>query len=561
EESYRHDLALPAAGFLLRRGINQAMVQKIIRTAARIAGDPEVTDRVTAARTTAERLARGEKVTGGPTLTNLLGDAVGRTLEQWLGDEGGGGEAPGNRSFRSFSSWPKQIAPEAYHGIAGEIVRTIEPHSEADPVALLVQTLVAFGSVIGRNAHIVVEADTHHMNLFAAHVGATSKGRKGTSWGQVRRVFPPVDHDWAPDRNLSGLSSGEGLIWAVRDSIKGREKVKEKGKPTRYEEVVVDTGEGDKRVLVVEPEFASVLRVMERQGNTLSSVIRQAWDTGMLPTMVKNSPARATDAHISIIAHGTRDELRRYLTRTEAGNGFANRLLWLCTKRSKTLPRGGNLRQADLVDLTKKLSGAVNFARTVQEKEIKFSESTWNIWEAVYPALSEGKPGLLGAVISRAEAQVLRLACLYALLDRVDVVQPEHLHAALAVWDYAEQSARYIFGDALGDPVADELLRALRATPNGLTRTAIRDLFGRNLHSHEIDRALGLLLEDGLAYPSRPQTGERGRPEERWHANTGGTTKTTKTTEANGADRLWSFGSFSSYLDIAKRASARGPCR
>jgi hypothetical protein len=44
------------------------------------------------------------------------------------------------------------LAPEALYGLAGEIVHRLEPHSEADPAALLVSTLATFGpwSVLAR---------------------------------------------------------------------------------------------------------------------------------------------------------------------------------------------------------------------------------------------------------------------------------------------------------------------------------------------------------------------------------------------------------------------------
>ncbi len=141
------------------------------------------------------------------------------------------------------------------------------------------------------------------------------------------------------------------------------------------------------------------------------------------------------------------------------------------------------------------------------------------MWCSVYPGLSEGRPGLLGAVTSRAESQVMRVALIYALLDRSQCVCRKHLEAALAVWEYAEASARYIFGDALGDPVADEILAALRAHLEGLTRTDIRELFKRNRRAERIDTALRLLLEHGLARPQREETG--GRPAERWYAVAG----------------------------------------
>ncbi|HEX2243241.1 MAG TPA: DUF3987 domain-containing protein, partial [Gammaproteobacteria bacterium] len=174
-------------------------------------------------------------------------------------------------------------------------------------------------------------------------------------------------------------------------------------------------------------------------------------------------------AHIRIIGHITVDELRWYPDRTECGNGFANRFLYLCVKRSKCLPEGGNLSDDALKPLVKRLAEAIGYARAIEE--VTMDDQARTIWHAVYPELSEGLPGLLGAVTSRAEVQVIRLALLYALLDQSSVIQPTHLKAGLAVWEYAEASARYIFGSAVGDPVADDILRALRANPNGLSRT------------------------------------------------------------------------------------------
>jgi len=86
---------------------------------------------------------------------------------------------------------------------------------------------------------------------------------------------------------------------------------------------------------------------------------------------------------------------------------------------------------------------------------------------------------LLGALLSRAEAQVLRLSILYAGLDKSMIIHPVHLRAAVAVWEYAMASVQYIFGDKLGDPDADAILDALRAHPSeGLTRTYIRTTLG-----------------------------------------------------------------------------------
>lgn len=453
---------------------------------------------------------------GLPTLTRMAQEDSGGSFKVRSGPAAVTSQvANSNTPVVPDASWPDPLDPAALYGLAGDIVSLIEPHTEADPAALLIQVLVAFGSVIGRTAYFVADGSTHHLVLFATLVGTTSKGRKGTSWGRIFTLFEAIDEPWARDRVQSGLSTGEGLIWAVRDPIEKREPVRDKGRATgEYDDVEVDPGVDDKRLLALEAEFASLLRVLGREGNTLSPVVRQAWDCGRLRTLTKNSPATATGAHISIVGHVTRDELRRYLTTTEAGNGFANRFLWACVRRSKCLPEGGRVPADKLEELGRRLSEAVTFAQ--QAGELRRDDTARAVWADVYPALSDAKPGLLGATTSRAEAQVMRLACLYALLDRSHVVRHEHLMAGLAVWEYCQASARFVFGVDLGDPVADELLRALRNCNEGLNRTDLHRLFKNHRRAAEIDRALALLLEHGRVERQIERTD--GRAIERWRA-------------------------------------------
>jgi hypothetical protein len=118
---------------------------------------------------------------------------------------------------RPVVQWPDPAAVEAFYGVAGRIVQAIAPHTESDPVALLTQFLVFFGNAVGRGPHFMVEADRHALNLYLVLVGGTSKGRKGTALGHVKRLFERCDPRWVDGCLTSGLSSGEGLIWAVRD--------------------------------------------------------------------------------------------------------------------------------------------------------------------------------------------------------------------------------------------------------------------------------------------------------------------------------------------------------
>jgi len=417
-------------------------------------------------------------------------------------------------SFAS-RSWPEPFAKEAFQGLAGEIVRAIAPHTEADDSALLLQFLTAFGNVVGASPHFAVEGDRHSLKLYVIIVGETSKARKGTSWGHVRSLFQFVDPSWVVDRIQSGLSSGEGLIWAVRDPIiTGMEPKKKEGHAKGHKPKIPDPGVSDKRLLVVEGEFASTLKVLRREGNTLSSVIRSAWDTGDLNTLVKHNPAKATGAHISMIGHISKEELLRHLEDTEAANGFGNRYLWGCARRSKVLPEGGCIDMVHFRPLIDRLREAVRFARMVGE--IKRDEEARKLWHEVYPELSEGKAGLFGAITARAEAQVMRLACIYAILDQSTLIRKEHLVAALAIWEYCEASCLYIFDESLGDPVADQLLKALQDEPDGMTRTAINNLFKRHQSSARLERALNMLVENGLILSRKQNTG--GRPAEIWFA-------------------------------------------
>jgi hypothetical protein len=174
------------------------------------------------------------------------------------------------------------------------------------------------------------------LNLFTVLVGNTSKGRKGTSCGHARSLVSACDLVWEQGCIQTGLSSGEGLIHAVRDETED------------------DPGVADKRLLVVESEFANSPGDGARWQHSVPGH-STCLDGGNLQGLTKNSPHRATGSHISIIGHITKDELRRELTRTDAESGFGNRFLWGAVQRSKALPDGGSLPPSGLQELQEKI--------------------------------------------------------------------------------------------------------------------------------------------------------------------------------------------------------------
>ncbi len=393
--------------------------------------------------------------------------------------------------------WPT-LDEKALHGVVGEVVGTIAPHTEADNAALLVDLLTSAGNSINSGPHVIADGAKHTARIFAAIVGATSKGRKGTTRNNNARVMVHADPEWAESRVLGGLASGEGLIAAVADP-----EVDDHGK--------VVSGSRDRRALVVEEELVRVLKVATRDGNTLSAIMRQAWDNGNLAVMTRKEPLRATGAHISIISHVTLEEFRRTLTDTDAVNGFANRFLIVLARRSKLLPRGGDLQESDFGRLGRLMRSRIEDARKIHR--VTRSPRAELLWEHIYEELAfKEASGLVGAITARAEAQVLRLSLLYALLDKSSVIEVEHLEAAWALWKYASASVEYIFGDSTGDEIADRLVEELvRVGADGLDGSQQRDLFQRHVKAQRLDTARELLHRTGKAVTFDVPTGGRPR--------------------------------------------------
>lgn len=292
--------------------------------------------------------------------------AMRRFARTLAADDNLGGELVEDEQQPVPDPWPV-LADEALHGLAGDIARALDPYTEADKVATLTNILTAFGCCINAAPHAKVQHDCHPARLFVVQVGQTSKGRKGTRWSTPHFLLSRCDPDWTNKRIKSGLSSGEGLIYNVRDAVWEKDPVKEKGRIIDYQDVEVDPGESDKRLLVIEPEFASTLTVMARDGSILSAVLRQAWDDGNLSPLTRNNPIKATGAHIGIIGHITKSELLARLDDTSKANGFANRFLWMLVRRSKELPEGGAVPDGVLEPLIERLTEAISFARTVGE--------------------------------------------------------------------------------------------------------------------------------------------------------------------------------------------------
>ncbi len=371
------------------------------------------------------------------------------------------------------NDWPAPMAEEAFYGLAGDFVHAVEPETEADPVGLLVNFLIAAGVLFGREAWAKAEGKRHYPVEYGVLIGATgSGGRKGTATTRVQPVIEGVEAGFH-DRVLGGLSSGEGLV---------------KGISPKDDE----SPDAVRRFLVLLPEFANLLGVMKREGNTMSAILREAWDGGRLRVLTRKEPLDVDNVNLSVIAHITPGELLNGLSETDRVNGFANRFLLLCVKRSKSLPEGG--ADVDTAQFTSRLSDAVAAARG--RGLIQRSDEARKLWATEYTRLTAGREGLKGALCSRAEAHVLRLSLLYALLDSASEINVHHLRAALAVWDYCERSVAHIFAGSSGDADGDKILTALANGP--LTISELHRVFGNHRETEWIEAKLAAMVRAGL---------------------------------------------------------------
>jgi hypothetical protein len=387
-----------------------------------------------------------------------------------------------------------------------------------------VQFLVIVGCLLGRKPCLEVGAQTHRANLDALIIGPTSTGRKGESLAAAERVGERVEGESWPERLISGLGSGEALIEAVRDPRLGTD---EEGEP-----VVKDEGVADKRRLVLAPEFARVLRVAHREHSILSTALREAWDGRPLQNAVRGSPLIATGHHIAVIGHITPHELRARLDTTEVANGFLNRFVLVYSECETVISRPSRPEEVALTEIADRVKVALGDAKKLDA--ITMNDAAQSRWDAVYADLRRDRGGLVGEVCARAAPIALRVALIYAVLDRSAEITVAHIDASLAVVRYAENTARHIFGDSLGDPTADRILDALRGTDAGATREEIRsDVLLRNVSAARIDQALALLERTHRAYCTTEKTA--GREATRWHAVLPEVERNAETTGSTGA--------------------------
>lgn len=390
-------------------------------------------------------------------------------------------------------SLPPVLAAPAFHGLVGEIVEELAPATEADPAALLAVFLTCCGSAVGRGPHASVGATQHPGRLFVAIVGDTSRARKGTAFAEVRRIVSAADPAWA-ERICGGFGSGEAVVDEIRDTVADSEQLR------------------DRRLLVRESELARILRTSGREGSVLSMMLRAAWDGDRLEARSRRATVTSTDAHLSVVADITAEELRRELSSVEIANGLGNRFMFIHAQRARLLPEGGGLPLERVAGFGRRLGETLQqFSRITRFSR---TDAARERWADLYARLAScPAEGFVGALTARADAQALRLSVLYAGLDGTAEIRVEHIDAAEALWSYSQGTVEYLYGDRTGSTIADRLLAALERNSDGLTLTEQNKVFSGHCSKRDLDAARRLLETRGSAITVEQATA--GRPSAR----------------------------------------------
>lgn len=394
---------------------------------------------------------------------------------------------------------PPVPTEEMFYGLVGEVGHQAADGTEVNQVAASATFMSYLSAQVGRDVYMPVGNTYHHANLFTCHVGRSGRGRKGDAVSLTHRIRSRVEEVFSLSGSQyhgGGLSTREGLALLIHD---GYTQGKTEVPPIE-----------DKRLWIVENEFANVLHQGKRDGNTLSAALRDAWDGVSIKPAIKSARIWASDPHIALHVAITPGELTELMSNRELSNGFANRFLMLWAERSRVEPFPSSASSEIVHALAERTAGVIHFAKgsyptNKDTRRMELSEAARRVWGPAYRTLIEIEAtDTLTGLLERSAPYVLRLAMLFALADKTLTVEIPHLRAGLAWVKYSRQSVRYIFTSAneladseTGRENADKILIYLRANPDGASRTKINnDCFEKHVSASRIDEAIRVLLSE-----------------------------------------------------------------
>jgi len=347
-----------------------------------------------------------------------------------------------------------QPDPACLYGLIGDVARAGSEGTETNAHAIAANFMAYLSCAVGRGVYLPIGNTWHHARLFCLHIGRSGRGRKGDAVSLTLRidlVLRAMDEAFAPQIHRGGLSTREGLAALIHDGYRqGRQDV---------------PAIEDKRLWVVESEFANVLHQGRRDGNTLSAALRDCWDGVDLKPATKSNRLYASDPHVCLSGAISPGELTGLMSTREFTNGFANRFLMIWAERSRMLPFPKETPQATVELLAARTQEVLAFVRADQHDEREHlrmelsPQAQWRYAQLYRGELHDGiDDGAIGALLERRAPMLLRLAMLMALTDLQTRIDVPHIDAAMAWIRHATASVRFVFVSAAEEAKLAEVL-------------------------------------------------------------------------------------------------------
>lgn len=390
-----------------------------------------------------------------------------------------------------------QPDPACLYGLIGDVARAGSEGTETNAYAIAANFMAYLSCAIGRGVYLPIGNTWHHARLFCLHIGRSGRGRKGDALSLVMRLdqaLRKLNESYAPQVHRGGLSSREGLVALMHDGYRqGRQEI---------------PAIEDKRLWVVESEFANVLHQGRREGNTLSAALRDCWDGVCLKPATKSNRLYASHPHVCLSGAISPSELTGLMTARELTNGFANRFLMIWAERSQILPFPKATPEATVDALAHRTLEILGFAGANQHDhrdrlQMELSvQAQWHYAKLYRGELNED-PGsdLVSAMLERRAPMLLRLAMLFALSDLQTRVDIPHIDAAMAWMRYATASVRYVFVSAAEEAkmaqareLSNRVLTFLQERGKATRSEISAECFRGKVPKALIDASLGHLL-------------------------------------------------------------------
>jgi len=365
---------------------------------------------------------------------------------------------------------PPTVDPAMFYGPLGNLALRAAEGTEVNPVAAMAAVMSWFSSCMGRTRAIPIGDEWHHLRLFTLHVGRSSRGGKGMALGLMKRLIKAINElngaeSPLPPMHTGGLSSREGLASLIHDGYSD-------GK-------IVHEPIADKRLFIVESEFANVLAQGKRDGNTLSTCLRDVWDGASIKPATKASRVWASRPHIALHGSITPTELRAKLASNDLSNGFANRFLMVWAERRAVIPFPSRASDAVVNELAETFTaiirhGLAGYPEATETKSLRMSRAARDLYGDCYREFAKPHPSgeMVGGLLQRRPPMLLRIAGLFAVADLAEEISRDHIAAAKAWMDYFAQSVQMIF-------------------------TPILDIEGEARHNENVEKLASWLTERG----------------------------------------------------------------